>query len=70
MTKKRENIYEVKLERFLHLVWKELKKDTKDMLDFLLFYKKPKDKFERLLHVIEVVSIYIIFQFAWKGAFG
>jgi hypothetical protein len=71
MTKKSEaEQFEVKLERIVSSVGKEIKLDVKNMIDWLLFYKKPKDKLERAMHIIEVICAYVILQFAWKGLFG
>lgn len=56
-----------KFEKFLDLAWQEIKLDTKKMFDWLLFYPKPKDKFEKWGHTFEVICVYIVLQFAIKG---
>jgi uncharacterized membrane protein YkvA (DUF1232 family) len=49
---------------------RQVNKEFKNMLNWLLFYKRPKSKLEYTLHVIEVICFYVILQFAWKGIFG
>lgn len=59
-----------KFNKFLDRSWFIIKRETNRMIDFIMYYKKPKDKFERLLHVGEIVFIYVVLQFAWKGIFS
>lgn len=61
---------EVELEKGLAKLWKELRKDANYMIDFLLFYKKPRNRFEYFLHLFEVGCFYVILQFAWRGIFN
>lgn len=67
---KPKNKDEIKAEKFLHLVWKEVRFIFRNMINFLFFYKKPKDNFEKTFHLIEMIFIYVILQFAWIGMFG
>lgn len=67
MIKKRvPNIYEVKCERFLHLVWKELRLDFKNMIKWLFFYKTDSQG-DKILHICEVVFMWIIFTKVFFG---
>jgi hypothetical protein len=55
---------------FWRAVKKEVKSDLNRMINYLMFYKKPKDKFERVWHMCEIFGIYLIIFFALKGIFG
>lgn len=56
--------------RGFDLFVKHFKREYNNMIDFILFYKKPKNKLDKTLHVIEVACFYIILQYAWIGLFG
>lgn len=45
---------------------REARIDWNNMWDFILYYK-PKNKWDKLFHFIEMVCFYIILQFAWIG---
>ena len=47
-----------------------IKKEIKHMMEFMMYYKKPKDKFERVWHTFEWWGIIIVIFFALKGFFG
>lgn len=70
MIKRAKPKIELDLEKGLSRLWKELSRDFSYMINFLLFYKKPRNKFEYFLHVFEVACFYIILQFAVRGMFG
>lgn len=50
---------EIKVEKFLKVVWKEIKLDTKNMFNWLLFYK-PHGIADKMLHCIEVFVFWAI----------
>lgn len=50
-------IQEIEIEKFLDQTWKELKRDFRGMVNWLLFYK-PKDRIDKLLHIIEVIFVW------------
>ena len=47
-------------------VRKELTKDWTSMINWLLFYK-PKGKVDKVFHIIEVVTVWLIIQLAYLG---
>jgi hypothetical protein len=49
--------FEIKCEKFISCVGKELKFDYKNMIKWLFFYK-PDSKGDRILHIFEVVSVW------------
>lgn len=48
---------------------KELKLNFNNMINFILFYK-PKNKFDKVWHVCEMILVYIIIAYAVKGMMG
>ena len=69
MIKSGKHPVEVKFEKFTYNLWKEVKLDIIDMINWLLFYKPDKnDKLDRTLHIIEVIIVYLIMQraFFWR----
>lgn len=57
------------IEKSLEKFFNKIGFEVKCMINWLLFYK-PKDKFDKTCHVIEVIFAYIILQYAWRGIFG
>jgi hypothetical protein len=50
---------EIIAERFLHDAWKEIKRDSKYMMKWYLFYQ-PKSNSDRIWHFIQVVIVDVI----------
>jgi hypothetical protein len=63
---RRANKYEVYGEKFLTQLWKELKRDGKDMTNWLFFYKTVT-KTDKYLHIVEVVFLWIVFTKVFFG---
>lgn len=57
---------EVKLEKFFSKLGKEFRKDLADMFNFLLFYE-PKGKLDKIIHIFEVICIYVVLQMAFNS---
>ena len=57
-------------DRILRGPERRIKLEIKHMMDFMQYYKKPKDKFERVWHSVEWWGIIIVIFFALKGLFG
>ena len=47
------------IERFFNRTWKEIKRDFKTMMKWLLFYE-PKDTADKVWHFIEVMCAWVI----------
>lgn len=69
MIKRERKFEESAFERFLNAAWKELKIDFKNMFNWLLFYK-PQNKLDKILHIFEVIIVWIVIQFSLKGFWG
>jgi len=64
-----KNLPKTKFEKFLDTVWRELRFDSKNMINFILFYK-PTSKGDKILHIFEMVLVYVVLQLAVKGVFN
>lgn len=51
---------------WLEKVRREICKDCVSMINWLLFYK-PKGKVDKILHIIEVVLVWVLIQLAYAG---
>lgn len=49
---------------------RRIKLEIKHMMEFMMYYKKPTDKFERIWHTFEWWGIIIVIFFALRGIFG
>lgn len=56
-------------DKAINQIKKELRISFNSMINFILFYK-PKNKFDKMWHVCEMVIIYIIVSYAFKGMMG
>lgn len=59
MYKSEKSKEEIAVERFLSNAWKEIKRDYKKMLSFMLFYK-PKDNADKYWHLLEIICIDVV----------
>jgi len=67
--KRLDREWKIELKSF-YKIWeplkKEVRKDFVSMINWLLFYK-PKNRWDKTTHIIEVVIAWLIIQFAWIG---
>ena len=66
--KKEWDIAVSSFDRFVKRMQKTVIREYGNMINFLFFFK-PQDKWDRSIHLFEMVCIYIVLQYAWIGMF-